>query len=263
MDKRTLGERLRHAVTEGGLSVRAFHRAMDGERGVYGSSYPNVHRYLADKADPSLEFLRQASDLLSVRYEWLAVGHGQPTEAEQAAAEAGEALELENEIRAVLSEEDGNSKELLMRKQWTGALSQILESTLGTRVPLVAQVVIAHHWRRLQQKATGSLDSDAPEDMLRRLARSVAAPLNEFGVSPSDLRDEELTHYLMGVVPPVSTAMEFCLSNPRDQQLVTRWQRVELEGLEGEELEDRLHELDALARRMAERGEAKRPMPGE
>lgn len=257
METMTLGERLRYAVEQNGLSVRAFHREMDDKRGVYGSSYPNIHRYLADKADPSLEFLKQAADLLSVRYQWLAVGQGKPTEAEQADAEADEAFQLENEIRAVLSEEEGTRKGLLGRKLWTDALSEALEDTLGTKVPQVAQVVMAHHWRRLNLQAMESPTLGAPEEMLRRLARSVVAPLKEFEVSVSNLSEDELTHYLMGVVPPISAAMEACLMH----QKYVRFQEAALEEWH-EEVEPEL--LQDLFRRLEE-GEFddRLPMPGE
>jgi transcriptional regulator with XRE-family HTH domain len=76
----SLGERLRRAVEEvARISVREFQRQMEA-LGVKGSSYPNIHRYLSDRSEPSLEFLRSAAEKLGVRYEWLTVDDGEPTE---------------------------------------------------------------------------------------------------------------------------------------------------------------------------------------
>ncbi|MCH7623707.1 MAG: helix-turn-helix transcriptional regulator, partial [Nitrospinae bacterium] len=75
-----VGERLKQAIeTHAGISIREFHRRMgpDG-RGVSGASYPNIHRYLKERVEPSLEFLRQAAEECGVRQEWLIVGAGLP-----------------------------------------------------------------------------------------------------------------------------------------------------------------------------------------
>ena len=65
------------------MSVREFHRQMK-ERSVRGSAYPTIHRYLADKSEPSIAFLKSAGELLQVRETWLAQGDGARTEAEEA-----------------------------------------------------------------------------------------------------------------------------------------------------------------------------------
>ena len=78
----SIGKRLRTALEECGMSVREFHRQMEG-RSVRGSSYPTIHRYLADKSEPSMAFLKSAAELLEVRESWLAQGDGARTEAEE------------------------------------------------------------------------------------------------------------------------------------------------------------------------------------
>lgn len=69
-------DRLRWAVEEhAGISIREFQRRMD-ERDVRGSSYATVHGYLHGESAPSVEFLREAADVLGVRDEWLVLGRG-------------------------------------------------------------------------------------------------------------------------------------------------------------------------------------------
>ena len=75
----TVGERLKAAIVACGYSIRKFQAAVK-ERGAPGASYPTVHRYLKNKSEPTAPFLREAADLLGVRYEWLAVGQGEMTE---------------------------------------------------------------------------------------------------------------------------------------------------------------------------------------
>lgn len=69
----SLGARLKKAIEDAGLTIREFHRQMEA-RGVSGSSYPNIHRYLADRGEPTLAFLRGAAEFLDVRLAWLVTG---------------------------------------------------------------------------------------------------------------------------------------------------------------------------------------------
>lgn len=100
---RTVGERLRKAITEHWVrqegertSIRAFQEEMErrakdpqvadpqwgrGRPGP-GVSYPSINAYLQDEATPSLEFLKEAADVLGVRHEWLAFGDREPTVSE-------------------------------------------------------------------------------------------------------------------------------------------------------------------------------------
>ena len=77
-------ERLRWALDEhAGISIREFQRRMDG-RGVRGSSYASVHGYLNGESAPSVDFLREAAEVLGVRDAWLVLGRGEPTAREGA-----------------------------------------------------------------------------------------------------------------------------------------------------------------------------------
>lgn len=79
----SIGKRLRMTLEQCEMSVREFQRQME-ERSVRGSSYPTIHRYLTDKSEPSMAFLKSAAELLGVREIWLAQGHGEPTETAEA-----------------------------------------------------------------------------------------------------------------------------------------------------------------------------------
>jgi hypothetical protein len=84
----TLGSRLGQAIQQWrGRGIKAFQQEMKA-RGVPGSSYPMVHRYLKNAAVPPIPFVTAAAELLGVRASWLTYGDGEPTDAEQAAAAA-------------------------------------------------------------------------------------------------------------------------------------------------------------------------------
>lgn len=78
----SVADRLERALEQRDESIRGFQRRM-AERDVRGSSYPSVHGYVRGDATPSVEFLRQAADVLGVREEWLVLGKGEPTAPEQ------------------------------------------------------------------------------------------------------------------------------------------------------------------------------------
>lgn len=75
-----IAKRLAQAIPEEG--IRAFAREME-DREVRGSSYAMIHRYLAGKKVPSLEFVEEAASVLGVRPAWLAYDDGEPTEPEE------------------------------------------------------------------------------------------------------------------------------------------------------------------------------------
>jgi hypothetical protein len=94
-DRLTMAVKRWHARTARnprGDGQRAFVRAMEnlsrlraeaGHAPISGISRPMVHRYLKGEAVPPLAFVAAAADLLGVRFEWLAVDAGAPTEAEE------------------------------------------------------------------------------------------------------------------------------------------------------------------------------------
>jgi transcriptional regulator with XRE-family HTH domain len=101
----SVGKRLRQALESKGMSVRAFYREMSG-KGVHGSSYPTIHRYLKDVTTPSVEFLREAAALLDVREPWLISGAGASTEEDEKIRLAKERMRQDSEGAEDGSEED-------------------------------------------------------------------------------------------------------------------------------------------------------------
>ena len=68
-----LGDRLRLAVDEAFKTHKKFIAAI-GSGGLRGTSMQAVYDYFKNDREPSLEFIRAAADLLSVREAWLAFG---------------------------------------------------------------------------------------------------------------------------------------------------------------------------------------------
>ncbi len=91
----TIGSRLRIAINNWqpvGGSIRSFQREAElisKKRHINGASYPMIHRYLKDKAVPSVRFLRVAAELLEVREAWLICDEGDRTEIEDSARQLG------------------------------------------------------------------------------------------------------------------------------------------------------------------------------
>lgn len=91
MAENAIGERLRAAIEAYGISIAEFQRRM-AARGVPGSSYAHMHRYLRGEQLVPIEFARAAADLLGRRVEWLLLDSGAPTEAEEFERQAREAV---------------------------------------------------------------------------------------------------------------------------------------------------------------------------
>ena len=87
-----IGGRLRQVIPDGG--IRGFHREME-KRGVRGSSYAMIHRYLAGDDTPPLELLEAAADHLGVSAAWLICGEGSPTKLREGAQDLLEHLSLD------------------------------------------------------------------------------------------------------------------------------------------------------------------------
>lgn len=92
--KETLGGRLERALRENAPEAirgdkRAFQRALQGRMDPnlnrQGTSYPAILSYFADNTSPSLPWLREAAEVLGVRFDWLVTGKGFPTQREQQA----------------------------------------------------------------------------------------------------------------------------------------------------------------------------------
>jgi transcriptional regulator with XRE-family HTH domain len=196
----TVGERLRNRLEKAGLSVREFHRRMD-ELGVSGSSYPNIHRYLADRADPPLEFLRQAAKLLGCRFPWLVAEQGLPTEEEERAEDrafvqkatlsamaGGEGTLRVGDIFRVVPNVPTIEE---LNRQVTEALGLPEEEhpTWGS-----ALIEVGH-----QLGGTTRADLEASWD---RIGKALYGPLAAFEVEPREMEEHNrLSAYILAMIP--------------------------------------------------------------
>ena len=208
----TLADRLTKALNElAPLDVRGDKKALTGAMSERmespdkrpGTSYPSVLGYFAGRTQPSLDWIAVAALVMGVRKEWLAFGGGLATEAEERIRIEEEALSATVVTRADLG------------RRWTADLSRALEEELGGRVPRVAHAIVAHHWRRLQV-ASAHIPARhySGEELLRKLAKALVAPLREFDDDErltrplGALSDDQRGDYLMGIVPVVASAIE-------------------------------------------------------
>jgi transcriptional regulator with XRE-family HTH domain len=80
----TFGDRLTRAVDLRYGSVRKFEREIKKQApGLRGTSRQTLYRYINGESDPPDGFIATAAELLGVRREWLALGHGGRTEEEE------------------------------------------------------------------------------------------------------------------------------------------------------------------------------------
>ncbi len=87
---RTIGERLEEALRlwerppKGKRGKKAFQEAikprLQMRGGQMGITYQTILSYFEGSSTPSLEWLREAADLLSVRFDWLVLGQGEAKE---------------------------------------------------------------------------------------------------------------------------------------------------------------------------------------
>ena len=103
----TLAERLKWAYGQGWFEedrkkgLRLFQRRMqeraeeikaEGGSPFEGYNLSSIQGYASGKVVPSLDFLLEAAAVLKVRREWLILGRGKPTDAEQQVADAARDL---------------------------------------------------------------------------------------------------------------------------------------------------------------------------
>lgn len=189
--KRIKAERDRCGLTYQELSDRVA-AITDGAK---GSAYGSVYAYENDPPDPPREnIIRALAEVFHVEFRWLMWEEHPRTKA--AATEE------------VISEEAIADTEKLVRR-WTKDLSETVNKTAGTNVPGAARAVIAHHWRRLHDLASYSERTRKPRrDTLDWLLKAVLAPLEIAGAKVDELNKDDLTAYVMGVVPAVAHAIE-------------------------------------------------------
>lgn len=224
----TVGERLREAIEDHWTppdgkraSIREF-AAQLKKRGAPGRARQTIHSYLSDDAEPSLEFFREAADVLDVRAEWLALGSGAMTEEEERAREDVEVASRASAAR---------------RKHGTLALQHAVLTALGRGSPPPPEQPEgledtggdseqAVEWREAVDRAfrsrrihpwTGPL-----ADVLRRfqpsstepvrlpfgsgvaveeIAEALRAPLDAVGRDVERMGGEELDDYVLAMIP--------------------------------------------------------------
>lgn len=201
----TLGERLQTALEFGGWRVLAFRDEMK-ERlegtDARGYTHPAIKRYLDDRAEPSLGFLRVAADVLGVRYPWLAVEQGAMTEEEEMERMAVAAMTVTasrihlsapspfeasggrpgpEELRKILGPVLPSVMRALnlppsaSRSGWVGGLNEI--------------------GRQLPDSLSGGGTGTHP------VAEALRVPIDAFGVKLDAMPDEVLDQYVFGMIP--------------------------------------------------------------
>lgn len=147
----TFGGRLKWAIKRYGPrpetrpgaegSVNQFHQLLSGKvKAGAGAGYQTLWRIIADRAEPSEDFVRAALELLpGVRRDWLVDGDGPPTEAHTRAETAAEAEVPETYDRLVKAVPELETLSPVV----AGALAMCvfrLEDALGrARVPVDAE----------------------------------------------------------------------------------------------------------------------------
>jgi transcriptional regulator with XRE-family HTH domain len=145
--------------------------------GTPGVSLSAIQSYLRGSAEPSLRFIEEAARLLSVRSEWLAWGHGAPTDEEEAARRESP----EDELARV---RESMYRALGIPSQWPEAEAW---------APTVRHAAIALHRHAGMWTL---LFSDEPytatvADALEVVTEAIAAPLRVLGLDPIRLTDRE------------------------------------------------------------------------
>ena len=206
-----VGQRLRGELERRGWTVQEFIDRLGQDASVSGSTA--IYKYVKGKgkSSPPVEFLIDAAQVLEVSFAWLAHDDGERTGWEEESRIQKEMLVFER---------------VALGRGWTKALSDALEHELGDRVPPVAHAVVAHHWRRVHNMALMAKGVE-PGDIPPRLARSVAAPLKEFGIDMTSLAKDDRADYVMGVIPAVAKAAEFFLRKQVQEQLEKSVQKRE------------------------------------
>lgn len=177
MAEMTLGARLDLARERAHVGKHELSRLMT-ERGVRGSSYPTILRYLRDEGSPSGAFLREAAMLLDCDLEWLQTGEGWP------GVEEEEIARLRASVRSV---------------------TKNVERAVGKGLPeyeSLGDAAKAVVWKTCLE-CGGRLQRSDPElsnlEVARRIGKAIGAPLRALGVSPDRLPRRELDNYVMAI----------------------------------------------------------------
>lgn len=153
-------------------------------------------------------YLDAVSQGFGIRIEWLVRGEDEMTEEAQGSRDSTGAVE---------------------GRRWREEHTEVVEDALGTHVPALARTIIAHEWRRLSVLASQSpATREDPAEILRKLCEAVAAPAESLGSDLSELRENDVTDYVMDVVRPVAAAWKVRL-----RKQVSEWIEEESETQEG------------------------------
>lgn len=206
----TIGERLREAIElwppEGKQrGVRRFQREMEaraavlasGGQSLLGVSYPSINSYLNGETVPSIEFLREAADLLGVQFVWLVTGEGDRTRSEEMLRiarsrphDAGAERSQHDDYHSVLTRHAPGYHfpehvitlfHHVVSKCWAAEHMESLARGEPLPAPAELESVV------LRQRA----------DLSERLARLLFSPLQSWGV---DMRGRQFDQYLVAML---------------------------------------------------------------
>ena len=98
---------------------RMFQRAMNPRLsesgGKAGASYRTILAYLGGESEPSVQWLRIASDLLGVGFVWLIAGDGPMTDTAEPASRQSEALAALDKLRYLVLSPTRSGRRALLR----------------------------------------------------------------------------------------------------------------------------------------------------
>jgi len=190
----SVADRLQRALEIRDESIRGFQRRIKG-RDLRGTSYPSVHGYVRGDATPSVAFLRAAAEELNVREEWLVLGKGEPTAAEQGLSGLGLAGRLpEDSLRERIVAEHPRLQEMDLPEQ------EIFMSVLADyamSAPNAAEIPMTEKGVRNLAELAG--------DLLFLLELPLH-PLS-WGFRDLDGDDDGLSHYFAAALTALSLVM--------------------------------------------------------
>ena len=206
----TLAGRLRWAIDQTPSSgrqrgLRLFQRRIEEHApDVHGTSLSAIQGYLRDDGEPSLAFVRQAAVLLAVREPWLAVGHGAPTEEEEAGTSESPEADLYGVSTAIY-------KALGVPTKVEGGAERFFKSAVWA--PVARQTVLRLYqlrpgWELLTGVEVAEEDPDtAWERAIKDTAIAIAAPLRALGVDARHLELNDVADYVAAMALTLQQTM--------------------------------------------------------
>jgi len=201
----TLGERLQTALDSAGWRVLAFRDEMKGRlqgTDVRGYTHPAIKRYLDDRAEPSLGFLRAAADVLGVRYPWLVVEQGAMTEEEEMERVAvanltAAASQLHLPGPSPFEGSAGRPASEEIRRMLGPVLPSVI--TALNLPPAAGRSAWVGGLNEIGRQLPDPLSGDGREP--HPVAEALRVPIHAFGVKLEAMPEEVLDQYVFGMIP--------------------------------------------------------------